>query len=234
MNYLIIDTETCNSLDDPIVYDVGAEVFNDTGQTLEIVSLTNKDIFLDKEFMSSAYYADKIPTYWKEIWANKRELLSWNKIKDRIYSMCARHDCSIAVAHNARFDNRALNLTQRYITTSKHRYFLPYNCIWWDTLRMAREVLKGNDTYKNFCKYYNFMTSNNQPKFTAEVLYKFLSGDIDFEEKHVGIEDIKIEKEIFLWCLNQKPDIDGRLWRPKPEPPRKLEPWKIELQELLS
>jgi len=234
MNYMILDCETTNSLEDPIVYDVGYEVFDDSGKTIEIASLTNKDIFLDKEFMSSAYYAEKIPTYWKEIWAKQRQLLTWKEIKWRVFDACKRHACQIVAAHNAMFDNRALNLTQRYITTSRYRYFLPYGVTWWCTLKMAREVLKNDETYKYFCQFYNYTTKQGKPRYTAEIIYRFISGEIDFNEAHVGIDDVKIEKEIFLYCLARMPDIDGRLWRPKPEPPKKLEPWEIELQELLS
>lgn len=234
MNYMIIDSETCNSLDDPLVYDVGFEVFDDCGRTIETASLTNKDVFLDKDFMSSAYYAEKIPNYWKEIWAKKRELISWKEIKWRVFDACKRNGCIIVAAHNAMFDNRALNLTQRYITTSRYRYFLPFGVEWHDTLKMAREVLAQDKAYNNFCNFYGYTTTRGKPKFTAEVVYKFISGDIDFEERHTGLEDVKIEKDIFLYCLARKPDIDGRLWKPKPVPERKMEPWEIELQELLS
>lgn len=234
MNYMILDCETTNSLEDPIVYDVGYEVFDDDGKTIEIASLTNKDIFLDKEFMSSAYYAEKIPTYWKEIWAKQRQLLTWKEIKWQVFDACKRHSCQIVAAHNAMFDNRALNLTQRYITTSRYRYFLPYGVTWWCTLKMAREVLKNDETYKYFCQFYNYTTKQGKPRYTAEIIYRYISGEIDFNEAHVGIDDVKIEKEIFLYCLNRMPDIDGRLWPPKPEPPKKLEPWEIELQELLA
>ena len=199
MNYMMIDTETTNSLDDPLAYDVGFEVFDRNGKTIETASLTNKDLFLDK-----------------------------------VFDACKRNDCQIVAAHNAMFDNRALNLTQRYITTSQHRYFLPYGITWWDTLKMAREVLGNDETYIRFCEYFGYTTTRGKPRFTAEIVYKFISGDIDFEERHTGLEDVKIEKDIFLYCLNRVPDIDGRLWKPKPEPPRKMEPWEIELQELLA
>jgi len=234
MNYMMIDTETTNSLDDPFAYDVGFEVFDRDGNTIEIASLTNKDLFLDKNFMSTAYYAEKIPNYWKEIWAKERELLTWREIKWRVFDACKRNDCQIVAAHNAMFDNRALNLTQRYITTSQYRYFLPYGVTWWDTLKMAREVLGKDETYARFCEYFGYTTVRGKPRFTAEIVYKYISGDIDFEERHTGLEDVKIEKDIFLYCLDRAPDIDGRLWKPKPEPPRKMEPWEIELQELLA
>ncbi len=231
---MMVDTETTNSLDDPIVYDVGYEIFDENGTTIETASLTNKDIFLDKEFMSTAYYAEKIPRYWQEIWAKERELKSWHDIKWTIFDACKRNNCNIVAAHNAFFDSRALNLTQRYITTSRWRYFLPFGVEWWCSLKMAREVLKDDETYKNFCEYFGYLTDKGKPRYTAEILYRFISGDVYFDEAHTGIEDVKIEKEIFLYCLARSPNIDGRLYKPKPLPPRLLEDWEIELEELLK
>jgi len=234
MNFMMIDTETANDLDDPIVYDVGYEVFNEKGETIEAASLTNKDIFLDKEFMATAYYAAKIPNYWKEIWAKQRELISWREIKWRIFDACKRNGCHIIAAHNARFDNRALNLTQRYITTSRYRYFLPYGTTWWDTLKMSREILAADPVYNDFCQALGYTTAHGKPKFTAEIVYRFISGDLDFDEAHTGLEDVRIEKEIFLYCLSRKPEIDGRLWKPEPKPSPKKEEWEIELEQLLG
>jgi DNA polymerase III epsilon subunit-like protein len=208
----MIDTETTNDIDDPIVYDVGYEVFDLFGNSYEKGSLVNKDIFLDKELMSFAYYAEKVPTYWKQIWAKEREMLSWDKIKWRIFDVCKRNNCRIISAHNARFDNRSLNLTQRYITTSRWRYFLPFGVEWWDTLKMCREIFGGDEAYKIWCFEHGFVTKTNQAQMTAEVVYKYITGNIDFVESHTALEDVEIEKDIFLYCWLQNPEIDGRLW----------------------
>jgi len=42
-----------------------------------------------------------------------------------------------------------------------------------------------------------------RPRATAEILYKYISGDIDFAEDHTGLEDVLIEKEIFAKCVRQ-------------------------------
>ena len=67
MNIMMIDTETTNSIEDPIAYDVGFQIFNENGDVLDEASMVNSDIFLDKDLMESAYFADKIPQYWDEI-----------------------------------------------------------------------------------------------------------------------------------------------------------------------
>lgn len=212
---MMIDSETTNSLDDPIVYDVGYSVFNLKGEIFTEGSLANKDIITDPFYMSTAYYAEKIPDYWREIFKGERELLTWDKIKWRIFDVCKRNNCSVVAAHNARFDNKALNLTQRYITTSRWRYFLPYGVEWWDTLKMARAVFKNDEGYKPWCFDNGFITKNNQAQMTAEVIYRYITGNLDFAEKHTGLADVRIERDIFLYCMAQDPDLDGRLWKPK-------------------
>lgn len=212
---MMLDTETTNSLEDPICYDVGYRVFDLAGNVYEEASMVNADIFLDKEFMASAYYAEKIPNYWRDIWEKKRELLAWRVIKARIWEAIERNGVKIVAAHNARFDYRSIHLTQRYITTSRWRYVLPWGCEWWDTLRMCREVFKGDKNYRPWCEERGYITANNQPRMTAEVVYRYITGDEDFTESHTGLEDVKIETEIFKYCLDKIPDIDGRAFPPK-------------------
>ena len=212
---MMIDTETTNSLDDPVVYDVGFQVFDLEGNTYESCSMINTEVFNDPNLMSTAYYAEKIPRYMEQVLTGKSVMIPWKSIKTVVKDSIIRNDCRIVCAHNARFDCKSLNLTQRYITTSKWRYFLPYGVEWWDTLRMARDVLKQDDNYRQFCLDNGYVTSRNASKYTAEVIYRYISGENEFIESHTGLEDVKIEKEIFLYCLKQNPEIDGRLWRPK-------------------
>lgn len=212
---MMIDTETTNSLEDPVVYDVGFQVFDLEGNIYESCSMINTEVFNDPNLMSTAYYAEKIPRYMEQVLTGKSVMIPWKSIKTVVKDSIIRNDCRIVCAHNARFDCKSLNLTQRYITTSKWRYFLPYGVEWWDTLRMAREVLKQDDNYRQFCLDNGYVTSRNASKYTAEVIYRYISGENEFIESHTGLEDVKIEKEIFLYCLKQNPEIDGRLWRPK-------------------
>ena len=210
---MMIDTETTNDLDSPIVYDVGYQIFNLAGEVFCERSYVNADVFLDKELMKDAFFADKIPEYWREIKAGIRELKTWFNIKKQIADDCKRFGVTVACAHNASFDNRALNTTQRYITTSKYRYFLPFGLTWWDTLKMAREVLKHDEDYGEFCYNNDYLTKNGQRRYTAEIIYRFLTGENTFEESHTGLEDVKIEKEILKFCLERNPEINGKLWK---------------------
>ena len=210
---MMIDTEATNGLDCPIVYDVGYQIFSlDEGVLCER-SFVNADVFCDAELMASAYFADKIPDYWQEIVSGQRILKKWFNIKKQIAEDCKKYGVEIACAHNAAFDNRALNITQRYQTTSKYRYFLPFGVEWWDTLKMARETLKQNEDYGTFCYENDYLTSRGCRRYTAEIIYKWLTDNTEFEESHTGLEDVKIERQIFEYCVNKNPEIDGRLWK---------------------
>ena len=214
---MMIDTETTNDIDYPFCYDVGYRIFDLAGNVYEEASYVNADIFLDKELMANAYYAEKIPQYWRDIWEKRRELLAWREIKVRIWEACGKYGVTIIAAHNARFDYRSLHLTQRYITTSRWRWVLPWGLEWWDTLKMAREVLKADENYRPWCEEHGYITLTNQPKLTAEIVYRYITQNEDFTESHTGLEDVRIETEIFKYCLAKMPEIDGRLWKPKDE-----------------
>jgi DNA polymerase III epsilon subunit-like protein len=210
--FIVIDTETTNSIDDPIVYDIGFAVVDRTGKVYEAHSYAIADVILDNEMMSSAYYNEKLPQYWEEIKNGKRLLRRFKTVKMILADVCKQYDIKVVVAHNARFDYRSLNLTQRYITSSKYRYFFPYGIKIWDTLKMSRKILKENEDYAQFCKDNGYITKNKQKRFTAEILYRFITGDNEFIEKHKGLDDVLIEKDIFAYCLNENPEINGALW----------------------
>lgn len=209
--YLVLDTETTNSLDDPICYDIGFVVTDEKGKVYESHSYVVAEVFLDKELMSSAYFAEKIPSYWEDIKNGKRLLRRLKTIKFILHDVCVQYGITKIIAHNAIFDYKSCNYSQRYLTSSKYRYFFPYGIEIWDSLKMSREIFGKDKNYIEFCEKNNYLTSYNKPRFTAEILYKYLSKDNNFSESHTALEDTLIEKEIFTECL-KKGCVDGRLF----------------------
>lgn len=210
--FIVLDTETTNSLDDPIVYDVGFAVVDENGKIFEKHSYVVADVFLDCDLMSYAYFAEKIPQYWEDIKSGRRKLRRFSTIYFILRDVCEQYGVKKIFAHNARFDYLSLTTTQRYLTGSKYRFFLPWGVEVCDTLKMSREVLKNNADYRSFCEKNGFVFGNNQLRFTAEVIYRFLTGNVDFEESHTGLEDVLIEKEILRYCLNVNPNVKMKLW----------------------
>ena len=211
--FMVVDTETTNSLDDPICYDVGFAVVDRIGNVLEQYSFVVADVFLDKDLMTSAYFVEKIPQYWEDIKNKKRVLAKFSTIRKIFAQVCKKYAIRCVCAHNARFDYRSLNLTLRFLTSSKYRFFFPYGVEIWDTLKMSREVLNKNEKYGEFCYDNNYLTQRLCKRFTAEIIFRFLTDNVNFEESHTGLEDVLIEKEILSYCINVNPEINGKLWK---------------------
>ena len=212
--YLMIDTETCNGiatdngldLSQSLVYDIGCAIVDKKGNIYEEQSFVIADSFIGlKDVMKSAYYAKKIPMYWEDIKNGTRQLVTLHTARTIIIDMMSRYNTTTMVAHNAGFDARALNITERYVSKSKYRYFFPYGFEWFDTLKMASDIYSNQPSYRRFCESNNYMTKHRIPRvrLTAEILHRYLSGDNDFAESHTGLEDVKIEAQIFAQCLRQ-------------------------------
>lgn len=209
---MVLDTETTNDIDCPLVYDVGFIVIDMQGNVYKECSFVVADIFLDEKLMESAYFGEKIPQYWEDIKNGQRQLKRFSTIKKIFASVCKEFNIKKVVAHNCRFDYLSIQTTQRFLTSSKYRWFFPYGIEMWCSLKMAREIFSLNKEYGEFCYKNNYLTKRGQRRYTAEILYRFLHNDTEFIESHTGLEDVKIEKEIFLYCIEKNKDIDGRLW----------------------
>ena len=218
---IVLDTETCpvdKDIEDVMpwnmwAYDIGWAVVDKRGTVYKTRSFVNADIFLnEKELMNSAYYANKIPMYWEDIKSGKRILTSFYNIRKALLEDIAEYEVSEIFAHNMRFDYGNLNVTQRWLTKSKYRYFFPKEIVICDTLKMARDVILKMPTYRYFCEEHELLTKNGRLSASAENLYRFISKDPSFIESHTGLEDVMIEKEIMAYCYRQHKKMRKALW----------------------
>lgn len=202
--FIVFDTETANGLDDPIVYDIGGAVVDKKGNVYETFSFVIYEVFCEmKDLMKSAYYAEKIPMYEKQIANGERKIVKYSTAKKYINELARKYNIKAMVAHNARFDYRSTTKTQRYLTKSKYRWFIPYGVELWDTMKMANDTICKQVHYKEFCYSNGYLTKNGRVRKTAEILYRYISGEHDFIEEHTGLADVMIEKEIFAHCIRQ-------------------------------
>ena len=224
---MVLDTETANTIstDDGkldmsnvLFYDCGWAIVDTIGNTYATASYVNRDIFCnERELMQSAYYAKKIPQYLAEIQAGKRIMASQYEIHQAMLADMEKYHIKEVVAHNARFDVNALNGTQRYVTKSKYRYWFPYGTEIWCTMRMANDVIVKMPTYIKFCQEHGYVTSTCRPRKTAEILYRFISGDNEFVESHTGLEDVEIEKQILFYCYRQHKPMPNKVLYARPQ-----------------
>jgi len=218
MNVLVIDTETANSVEQPLPYDVGYAIVNtETGEILTEKSFVVAEIFLDKELMSSAYFAEKIPQYWDDLKTGKRVMKSICNIRKEIRADMKKYNVNKVGAYNMGFDNRATRNDIRYISGSLIKWFFPYGteffCIW----NMACTSILNTESYILFALENGFVSECNNIQTSAEVAYRFLKNEVNFLEKHTGLEDVKIEIEIMLAVLRSgleyKDNIYSACWQ---------------------
>ena len=212
----MLDTETIG-LDEPLVYDVGFAVIDREGNVYESYSYVVQEIFYGMpEKMKSAYYACKIPEYYSDIERGTRKVGRFFFIQGVINQLLIKYQIKAVIAHNMRFDYNALNYTARYISGGIRKYFFPYGTDIWCTLAMARSIMYKKPVYKQWCIEHEFIQQKNkQPRMTAEILYRFISGIEDFEERHTGIEDVMIEAQIFAYLVRQHKPMKRHYWNEK-------------------
>ena len=216
--FMVLDTETCpidrefEGVDakNMLAYDIGYCIVDKKGNVYRQGSYIISEIFFGEFYtkLQSAYYANKIPNYMKDIANGSRVVKTWSQISYILRQVISEFNITTVVAHNARFDYGVLKNTKDYLNAYS---MLPY-IEWYDSLKMARSVIGKMSTYKRFCENNGFITKTGQCQFTAEVIYRFITKDLEFKESHTGLEDTLIEKEILAYCFKQHKKMDKLLF----------------------
>ena len=218
MKILMIDTETAGTLEEPLVYDIGAQVMDLSGNVYESESWVVYDIYaVQREKMKTAYYAEKLPRYEEGLkngnWIMKR----FFTIRKTILEWIDRYEITAVCAYNTKFDRKALNNTLRFITEGRMRFFFPYGIEFFDVWTMASSTIFQTRTYRKMAYDNGWYSEKGNIRTTAEHAWRYISGNLDFDEAHTALEDVKIESEIFLRCWkNTTPEqrqIIGNPWR---------------------
>ena len=211
---LVIDIETANMIDDAFCYDIGFAVSDKKGNIYYKDSLMIAELFFDnKDLLQTAYYKEKIPNYWKDYKQGKRRLVTFLTAKIEIRQIMKYFNIKDIFAYNARFDYTGLNRTERYLTKSKYRYFFPYGTKVHCILKMTRQVLFTQKSFKKFAEKNDLKTPTG--KFysnSAETAYKYMKNNSEFIESHTGLEDVLIECEILARCFRQNKKMETLLW----------------------
>lgn len=216
--YLVIDTETCNTVEQPLPYDIGYAICDKMGNIEIERSFVVAETFLDmKDTMKSAYFAEKIPKYWEDIKNGTREIKSIYKIRKQVAEDMKTYGVKKVGAYNMGFDKRALNNVMRYTTKSFCRWFFPFGteffCIW----HLATQTLLQQKTFFKMAEKNDWFSEKGNLLTNAEVTYNYIKKMSDFKEKHTGLEDVRIEIEIMAHCFRQhkkmNTNINTSCWR---------------------
>ena len=214
----IVDTETANMVNQPIPYDIGYRIIDgETFDTLLERSFVVNETFMDKDLMAGAYYAKKVPQYWADLKSGKREMKRITTIKRIVAEDFKEYNVTMVGAYNMSFDKRATNNGIRYNTYSFYRWFFPYGVQFFDIWNGACSSFLRSKHFIKWALKNGFVSDAGNIKTSAEVAYRYITKDLDFEESHTGLEDVAIETEIFKKIFKCKMIADfsviGCPWR---------------------
>ena len=140
-------------------------------------------------------------------------MLPFLKIRQNIRRAIREYNCPV-IAYNVAFDYEALtNMAQ---DLGKQSFFTKTTQIW-DLQNIALYTLCNSCLYTVFCDKNNFVTDKGNRKCSAEIVYRYITRNLDFEEAHTALADTEIEAEIFIACVNRRKkmhtELTGQIFR---------------------
>lgn len=202
--FLVVDTETCNGFDNPLVYNLGCIAFTSDGEVVFTKDYLIKEVYYDLPcLMKTAYYAYKKPLYEEFLKRGLITVASLAQAKRELLLLCKDYNITTALAYNARFDIRALNLTWAFVCGIEEATFLQV-VEWYDIWPMVKDCYCLTGKYKSFCDENDYYTANGIKRTTAEIVTRYLNNDNDFVENHTALLDCMCEKDIFTRCMKRK------------------------------
>ena len=216
---LVVDVETAGFFGNCKVYDLGvAAVERTTGKIIESYSFVIHDVFFGmKRDMRTAYYKDKVPTYYAGIRSGEHIVAKFATARKRINALVQKYNVKRAYAYNAKFDRDALNNTLSIVSGGTESEFMPEGVEWCDIWHMACQSLLCQRKYRKFATENNLISDAGNYRTTAEATYAYLTDTPGVEEAHTGLADVRIETVILLAVLRLKKRVDESLvhnpWR---------------------
>lgn len=212
---MVLDVETTNNnmekgaKNDGLVYDIGYTVTDKKGNIYVKKSFAIKEIFDWKELMSTAYYKNKLPLYFKKLKSKIMTKASIWEVRKLIKKTIEDFNIKEVYAYNASFDYTTLNNTVRYLSGSACRWFFPYGIKICDIWHIACQVLGTQKTFQ----WENVRNQNGNLITNAERMFAYLNQEPDFEEEHTGLADALVETEILARCFKSHKSINKNINR---------------------
>lgn len=202
---LVVDTETQGEVSYPIAYDVGGVVCDRNGNIYDKFHFAVRETFSDLPRMATAYYADKFPEYIDRLADHTMIFATFAEIAAYIDRVVEHYNIDTVAAYNLQFDLRALRNTAKAVGLDSwtDRKFEPL-CIWCaacDVLYTAK--------YCKIAREQGWITEKGNIRTSAEMGYRYISGDYGFEEEHRGLDDCEIEAQILAAVYRKKVKFDG-------------------------
>ena len=209
--FMILDTETCGDL----VFDYGYTVIDRKGNLVAEGSFVCEEFVNDPERLDmfhDRFTKTKIAQYYFSLYMGRNEftVMPFSLIRSTINNVRKIFNATVC-AYNAKFDVSHLLKTAQYFGYDQ---FFKGDVKFMDIWAMALSVLCNSRNYFKFCAEHDLTTAKGHPQTGAEAVYRYLTKNPDFEEKHTAREDCEIESYIFATIIRRKRKFDSAFVNP--------------------
>jgi hypothetical protein len=216
-HFMVTDTETTGIGSNMAVFDLGYVISTRKRIVLERQFLV-KEIITSPQLMLSALFNKEwramfggklFATYIPAIAAQEMELHGWRDIVETMREDMRTYSVDVFAAYNLDFDKRAISKTQHKICDGGRvlEYKPDLLCLWdFACSTVCNSKLYHDIAYQQGADA-GWITPANNVRTTAEKVYAFLSGDLNFIESHTALHDAQIETEILHRLLARKKTI---------------------------
>ncbi len=196
------------------MYDIGYAIHNKKGEIVCAKNALVDEVFTNGKQMMGAFYARKMFSHYSRMMCDgKVTLRTWDYIIAEMQADMAEHKVKAFAAYNLGFDLRAINQTA--VDLKKETVDISGIKLL-DIWQFSCEVLLNKRTYKKIAEAQNWKTDKGNYKTSAEMVYRYLTTDYNFEEDHTAASDVEIEVKILAACFKRKKKIPYGIYNKSP------------------
>lgn len=202
MNFLTLDTETIN-IEKAFTYNIGWVIRSTNGDILTQKDYIVKQVWENKPLFETAFYALKKQLYIGDLRSRKSKIKHYGFIMLDLLKDLERYDIKYCYAFNSPFDTKVINFNCEWYKCTNP---LDYIGELLDIRALINNIIFSPE-YKKFCVDNKLITTNGNLSVNAETVYKFVTGNAEFVERHTALADSLIESDILLYLVNNGVDI---------------------------
>lgn len=152
--------------------------------------------------MTAGNVADILQDFKNPFFKRKYKCVGNEEFKKRLLKDIDKHKIKKVYAYNVAFDKASLrNLFDKE--------FEQLNVEFIDIIPIILRTKLLTKKYCQFCIDNGFVTEKGNIMTKAEIVYRYLSSDLNFVEEHTGLADVKIEYQILLKAFQTRKKIDS-------------------------
>lgn len=200
-------------------YNIGwALIDHKTGNEVAVGNYLVHEAFSNHHLMRNAYYHDKLTWYEVALRTGAVTAAPMADIWREFSAICKAYSVKNVWAYNCKFDVMALKATCKAYSNGFVTEFMPEGVKVLDVWEYFGRTFASTRKYVRWCKENGYRTASGNPSTTAEVAYRYLSGDNGFIESHTALDDSRIEAYILQRCRRYDGNVTnsakwGNGWR---------------------